>query len=504
MSTEIKTIVGCCAALGVEREITSSPVDIEISGNRISAVRPTGEAAPRGEIIDGRNRIVTPGLVNGHTHSHENFHKGRYEGLPLELMMNYVRPPRPLKLTARQVYLRTLIGAIEALKSGTTTLVDDMNIYPILHKDHVEAAFQAYRDIGVRAYLGTTLFDLPYHKTVPFVDEVIPADVQARLRQSGQTPPGEVLEFARHLASTHDPKRDRVAYIVSPSAPQRCSREFLLQCTALAEEFDLPMIMHVQETRTQVVTGELLHKKSLIRYLDDLGVLSDRLNVIHAVFLDKYEIDLLAKRGVSIQHCINANLRLGSGLAPVRELLDAGVNICLGGDGISCTDTINILDLMGTVAKVHAVRAPDLKKAVSAKETWTAATMGGARALRRSKDIGAIEVGRLADLISFRLDRVQLAPRNNLMRQIVYAERGQSLDMVMVDGNVVVRDGTLKSLNEAEIVAEINEAHTALKDEIEASEETVNSFSQWYREIYRRCSEHPVSHQHFKPLIDQS
>jgi len=504
MSTEIKTIVGCSAALGIEREIAPTPVDIEISGNRISAVRPTGEAAPRGKIIDGRERIVTPGLVNGHTHSHENFHKGRYEGLPLELMMNYVRPPRPLKLTARQVYLRTLIGAIEALKSGTTTLVDDMNIYPLLHKDHVEAAFQAYRDIGIRAYLGTTLFDLPYHKTVPFVDEVIPADVQAKLRQSGQTPPEEVLEFARYLASTHDPKRDRVAYIVSPSAPQRCSRDFLLKCRALAEDFDLPMIMHVQETRTQVVTGELLHQKSLIRYLDDLGVLSDRLNIIHAVFLDKYEVDLLAKHGVSIQHCINANLRLGSGLAPVRELLDAGVNVCLGGDGISCTDTINILDLMGTVAKAHAVRAPDLKKAISARETWTAATMGGARALRRDKDIGAIEVGRLADLISFRLDRVQLAPRNNVMRQIVYAERGQSLDMVMVDGDVIVSDGALKSLSETEIVAEINEAHAALKDEIEASEETVNSFSQWYREIYRRCSEHPVSHQHFKPLIDQS
>jgi hypothetical protein len=90
------------------------------------------------------------------------------------------------------------------------------------------------------------------------------------------------------------------------------------------------------------------------------------------------------------------------------------------------------------------------------------------------------------------------------MRQIVYAERGQSLDMVMVDGGIVVRDGALRSLNEAEIVGEINEAHAALKGEIEASEETVNSFSQWYREIYRRCGEHPVSHQHFKPLIDQS
>src|SRR5690606_17615792 len=115
-----------------------------------------------------------------------------------------------------------------ALRTGTTTLVDDMNVYPVLRPDHVEAAFEAYNQVGIRAYLGTTLFDLPYHKSVPFAEEIIPDSVHRQLQVPTRTPAKELISFARHLAAKYEPRRDRVAYIVSPSAPQRCSREFLL------------------------------------------------------------------------------------------------------------------------------------------------------------------------------------------------------------------------------------------------------------------------------------
>lgn len=501
MSSDLKTIVGCHALVGTAHESAAAPVDIVISGERITAVRPAGETAPQGEVIDGRDRLVAPGLVNGHIHSHENFHKGRYEKLPLELMMNYVRPPRPLPLTARHVYLRTLIGAIEALKSGTTTLVDDMNVYPVLHSEHVDAALDAYRDVGIRAYLGTTLFDLPFHQSVPFVEEVFPSEALRKLQAGARTSAQEILAFARTLAARYDATRDRVSYIMAPSAPHRCSPAFLRECFAIAEEFDTPIIMHVQETRPQVVTGEVLHGKSLIRYLGDLGLLNDRLALIHAVHIDAEEIALIAASGASVQHCVNANLRLGSGLAPVRELLDAGINVCLGGDGMACTDTGNILELMGTVAKVHNLRGPGLAKAVTARETWAAATMGGARALRRGADLGAIEAGRIADLVSFRLDRIQYAPRGDLLRQLVYAERGQNIDMVMVNGSVVVRNGTLQTIDESSIVSEINEAYARLLPEIEASEAAVDTFTPSYRKIYCRCMTHPVSHRYLPNLI---
>ena len=148
-----------------------------------------GPPRPGGTVIDARRRLVTPGLINGHFHSHEHFHKGRYDNLPLELWMNYVRPPAPLPLTRRQVYLRTMIGAIVALRSGTTTLCDDMNVAPILQREHVEAALQAYEDIGVRAHLGITLFDRPYFRGVPFVDEEFPETLIESLSGREATPP---------------------------------------------------------------------------------------------------------------------------------------------------------------------------------------------------------------------------------------------------------------------------------------------------------------------------
>src|SRR5688500_11715526 len=136
------TLTGCAALLGVDARFECGPLDIVISDDRIDAVWPTGQHAPQGEAIDARNRLVVAGLINGHHHSPEHYYTGRAENQPLELWMNSVRPLDPIPYTARQVYLRTLIGAIEALRSGTTTIVDDMNASPVLIPEHVDAAFQ--------------------------------------------------------------------------------------------------------------------------------------------------------------------------------------------------------------------------------------------------------------------------------------------------------------------------------------------------------------------------
>jgi guanine deaminase len=134
-------------------------------------VRPSGVAPPEGEKIDLAGRLLTAGLINGHHHSHEGYYKGRKDNLPLELWMNYVRPLKPIELTPREVYLRTMIGAIEAVHSGTTTLCDDTNVSPRIIPEHVEAVFQAYEDIGIRAYVGITLIRPAVLPCLPFVDE---------------------------------------------------------------------------------------------------------------------------------------------------------------------------------------------------------------------------------------------------------------------------------------------------------------------------------------------
>ena len=139
---------------GKTTRLSEAPVDIVIEGRMIADIRPHGAADADGETIDMGRRLIAPGLINGHHHSHEGYYKGRKDNLPLELWMNYVRPLKPIDLTPRDVYLRTMIGAIEAVKSGTTTICDDLNASPRLGPEHVEAAFQAYEDIGIRANVG--------------------------------------------------------------------------------------------------------------------------------------------------------------------------------------------------------------------------------------------------------------------------------------------------------------------------------------------------------------
>jgi cytosine/adenosine deaminase-related metal-dependent hydrolase len=143
----LKTLTNCLVIDGDPPRV-DGPLDLVLDGNRVKARRPAGAQPAEGEVIDAGGLLVTAGLINGHTHSHENYTKGRYENLPLEVWMNYVRPPDPVPFTARQVYLRTMIGIVEALRTGTTTVVDDINITPVLVPAHIEAVLQAYDDSG--------------------------------------------------------------------------------------------------------------------------------------------------------------------------------------------------------------------------------------------------------------------------------------------------------------------------------------------------------------------
>ena len=481
-----RTIVNCHALIGEAATPTSHPVDIEIDGRLIADIRPHGVREPAGATIDGRKLLIAAGLINGHHHSHEGFYKGRKDNLPLELWMNYVRPLKPIDLTPRDVYLRTMIGAIEAVRSGTTTLCDDTNQSPRIRPDHVEQVFQAYDDIGIRANVGITLFDRPFFRAVPFVDEEFPKEVLAELDGTPMYTGTELLDFARNLARTRHPSEHRVAYIAAPSAPQRCTQEFLLDVRRMADDFDLPLMIHVQETRMQVVTGHLFYGSTMIEYLDRIGFMKPRTAFIHGIWLNPREIEILARTGVTIQHNPPSNLKVGSGLAPVRALLNAGVNVSMGTDGcgsIEGTDMQNALYLSALLQKLRG----DHSEWVGAKEAFYAATMGGARALGREGELGAVEVGRIADIVGYRLDTIPFAPLNNALNQLVYAASRAEVDLVLVDGEVIERDGKLTRIDEAAIIDEIREAHARIEPQLSASEADVERITPYYERIYRRC-----------------
>lgn len=481
-----KTISGCLALIGEEARPSDGPVDIVIDGKRIAAIRLHGAAEPEGEVIAASGLLITAGLINGHHHSHEGFYKGRKDNLPLELWMNYVRPLRPIELTPRDVYLRTMIGAIEAVKSGTSCINDDTNQSPRIRPDHLEQVFQAYEDIGIRANVGITLFDKPFFRAVPFVEEEFPAELLARLDATRMYSGDELLDFARGLTKTRHPLEHRVGYIAAPSAPQRCTEGFLMAVRRMADEFDLPLMIHVQETRMQVVTGQLWYGSTMIEYLDRIGFMKPKTQFIHGVWLNPREIEILSRTGVTIQHNPTSNLKVGSGLAPIRALLDAGVNVSMGTDGcgsIEGTDMQNALYLAALLQKLRG----DHAGWVGATEAFHAATMGGAIALGRERDLGAVAPGRIADLTGYRLDGIAFTPLNNPVNQLVYSACRNEVDFVMVDGEVIEQGGRLTKIDEAAIIAEIHEAHARIEPLLSASEADVEEMVGPYERIYRRC-----------------
>ncbi len=485
---------GALALVGDALDFDRQPRDVLVEGDRITAIAPAGsiDASRAGRVVDLTNRLLVPGLVNGHQHSNEHFQRGRAENLPLELWMQLVRPRVPIPLTPRQVYLRTMIGAIESLRTGCTTLVDDFPQAAGIDRAAIGAVFQAYEDAGIRALVGFGMMDRPLVDSLPFVDELVPAALAAELRAAPRTRIADFDALMRGLAVTRHPRVSRVGVLVSVSAPQRCSEGFLVAMRALADELALPVISHVQETRLQVVTGQIFNGSTIVEYLHRIGFLQPATSLIHAVWLTPHEIALLAASGATAQHNPWSNLMLGSGVAPVRELLEAGVNVSLGSDGSCSTLTTSMLNVVGNAAAVSKLRGSEPGRWLTAREALHAGTLAGSRALRFGDDIGSLRVGARADLVAYRLDTATFAPLNDPVRQLVYAERGAGLDLSMVAGEIVVANGTLTRVDEAAIVAEIADAFLGLADRYRDAEASAAPVLAAVEAIYRRSLALPI------------
>src|SRR5882762_11949130 len=481
-----KTLVGGIALLGEQAKPSDGPVDIVIDGRLIREIRPSGAKTPEGTVIDMRGRLLTAGLINSHHHSHEGYYKGRKDNMPLELWMNYVRPLKPIELTPREVYLRTMIGALEAVHSGTTTLCDDTNVAPRINQDHVDAVFQAYEDLGIRAYVGPTLFDRPFFRAVPFVDEEFPKDLLAELDGTPMFSSADLLAFARKTAREHHPKEKRVGYIAAPSAPQRCTEPFIKDVRRMADDLDLPVMMHVQETRMQVVTGQLWHGSTMVEYLDRIGFMKPKTAFIHGVWLTPREIEILARTGVSVQHNPTSNLKVGSGLAPIRALIAGGVNVSMGTDGCGSIEGPDMQNALYLASLLHKLRG-DYTGWVGAADSFRFATMGGAKALGRAHELGAIVKGRIADLTGYNPHSLPFTPLNNPVNQLVYSAGRNEVDLVMVDGEVIEQGGKLTRIDEDAIIDEIHAAHERIEPMLTASEADVEELVVPYERIYRRC-----------------
>ncbi|MEI7443752.1 MAG: amidohydrolase family protein [Burkholderiales bacterium] len=483
---------GATALLGDTHRHEPRPLDVLVEGGRIAAIEPAGTVADADEVVDLADRLLVPGLVNGHQHSHEHFQRGRTENLPLELWQHLVRTRVPVPLTPRQVYLRTLVGAIESLRTGCTTLVDDFAVGAAVNREAIDAAMQAYEDAGIRALMGFAMMDKPIIDNFPFADDCFPPALAAELRSAPRPTRADYTGAVRDLVRTRHPRESRVGVLVSASAPQRCTPGFLMEVRALADELALPVITHVQETRLQVVTGQLFYGVPIVEHLARIGFLKPATSLIHAVWLNPREIDALAANGATAQHNPWSNLTLGSGVQPTRELLEAGVNVSLGSDGSCSTVTVNMLQVLGSAAAVSKLRGDRQDRWLSAAEALRAGTLGGGRALGFGDALGSIRVGAIADLVGYRTDTVTFTPLTDPVRQLVYAERGAGLDFSMVDGRVAIAGGRMTGIDEAAILREIEVEYRGLAERYDAAEASVAPVLEAAERLWRRSLAIPI------------
>jgi 5-methylthioadenosine/S-adenosylhomocysteine deaminase len=464
--------------------------DLLIEGDRIAAIGRGLEAPAGAEVIDGGNRLVIPGLINSHVHSGEALFKGRYDNLPLELWMLFAYPIIGAEpFSERLIYLRTMLVAIESLKSGVTTVTDDLYESTQQTLDQLGAAVQAYDDSGMRATLSGHVVDRNFLDTIPFARETVPAHIQDLVAKSVPPKASDYIAYAKQAHARFHGRSGRIRFMVAPSAPQRCTPELMQAANELARAWKVPYHTHIVETKVQGVTGPTFYGKSLMRYMKDLGIMHPGVTIAHSIWINDDDIELMGEAGVSIVHNTISNQKLGAGIAPVRRLLTAGVNVALGSDGICSNDTARMFDVMHACGLIHKVASPDYTQWLTASEVLHAATLAGARSALIGDETGSLEVGKRADLLILDTRSIAFAPLNDIRNHLVYCENGNSIEKVFVNGVLVAEGGRLTRIDEAALLEELR----ALMPEFIAYHgrvETQNAMlSPYFDIIHKRCNE---------------
>jgi cytosine/adenosine deaminase-related metal-dependent hydrolase len=428
--------------------------DVLIESGKIASVGPDLKAEGEYEVIDASGRLVVPGLINAHYHSHDTLCRGLFEELSLEMWLLYTLPMGQNR-SKEEVRARTLVGAIESLRCGITTVQDMLGLSP-LNEEYTDVVLSAYRESGLRVVFSPMVWDVPPIAMVRHKD-TLPPDVQDMLGTKA-LPMREQLDYLKHQFKRR-PAEGTLHWAVAPFAPQRCTPKMLEGCAELAHNHDLAVYTHVYETKGQVLIARELfadHDGSLITYLANVGLLNPRLNIVHSVWISRPEMEQMASAGAGIVLNHLSNLKLKSGIAPVCDLRESGVRLGLGCDNCSGSDVQSMFQAMKLFCLFAAVSEPEPGPGL-ANEVLRHATEGNARTAGLQGQLGHIRPGYKADMVLINLDDVAYLPYNSAARQLVYTESGRGVDTVIVDGRVVIKERKVKTIDEDALRREVRE-----------------------------------------------
>lgn len=413
------------------------PGYLQVKGDRIQAIcegeAPAELRASSDTIIDASRMAVIPGMVNSHTHLFQTFIRGLADDKPLLDWLKSCIWLVSQHMTSEECEIAGMVGMIENLRSGATSVIDHQYIHADPTND--DGVVRAAKETGIRLLLARGWADMNYHHTLM------------------ETPERIISETTRLYETYHGKENGRIRIEFGPLIPWGCSDDMMVRTYDLARQWGVGTHIHVAETREEVNMNLESRGKRHVEWLGDLGVLGPDVQLVHSVWLDDAELDLIAKNGAVVVHCPVSNMYLASGAARVNEMVKRGIQVALASDGPGSNNNQDMMEVLKTTALLAKVSTLDAM-ALYPETVLRMACRGGACAFGQPESVGSLEIGKKADVVLIDLDSPFAMPVHNPLSAIVYNLSCGAVDTVIVDGKILIREKKVLIVDEKAILEE--------------------------------------------------
>lgn len=380
------------------------------------------------KIIDGYGKVVFPGFINTHNHLFQVLLKGLGDDMALGDWLNNMMFPAAKFLNEEDTYHAAMLGCMEGLRSGVTTMVDYMHTHN--RAGLTDGIIKAYKELGIRGVIGRGCIDLGIHKELIEDVETVEADLR-RL-------------FGKH----HNSENGRIKLCVAPSSMWAISEDMGKMLWKIVKEYDSYFTVHISETEFAREMTKKVHGEIDIKLLEKWGIVGPEVIAVHCVHVNDEDMEMLKNNDIKVSHNVASNMYLASGVAPVPEMLKKGISVSLGVDGAASNNSQDIIELMKLTALQHKVKNCD-PLAISAEKVLEMATIEGAKNLRLEHEIGSLEVGKKADLVIFNpMLSPKSIPLHNPVSTLVYSSSMHNIESVVVDGKIIMEDSKIKTIED--------------------------------------------------------